>query len=209
MFSTHTIANIIQVVLAFVFVLSVHESAHAGVAYLLGDDTAKRMGRLTLNPLVHIDLIGLLFLIVFRFGWAKPVIFDHRNFKRPKLYAVLTALAGPVANILLALLVLFCWKITPLKHLPTGIAGTLNNIFPLVAQISVMLGVFNLLPIPPLDGGHFLMVALIDRYPKVLLWIYQYSFFILLGAFYFVPGFSAFLLTAIETVYTFLWNIVF
>ena len=98
----HSLAFFLQLIPAFLIVLSVHECAHAFTALLLGDDTAKKMGRLTLNPLAHIDPMGLLFLIIFRIGWAKPVRFDQRNFKHPRLYSVLTAFAGPVSNFVLA-----------------------------------------------------------------------------------------------------------
>lgn len=192
----------------FLLVLSVHEAAHAGAAYLLGDDTAKRMGRLSLNPLVHIDPVGLLCLLVFRIGWAKPVIFDHRNFKRPKLYSVLTAYAGPASNFLLALVAMVCWKFFPITHVSVGVATTFMQLFEAIAYVSVMLGVFNLLPIPPLDGSHVLMVLLIDRFPKVIFWLYRYSILFLLCLFI-LPQTRYFLLFLIRYVYKLLHSFVF
>jgi len=127
----------------FLLVLSVHEAAHAGMAYLFGDNTAKRMGRLTLNPLVHIDLIGLLALLVFRIGWAKPVIFDHRNFKKPKLYSVLTAYAGPASNFVLALVVLICWRFFPFAYVPIGVAKTFAQLFDATVYISTICCLFH------------------------------------------------------------------
>ncbi|MBU1007566.1 site-2 protease family protein [Candidatus Dependentiae bacterium] len=193
----------------FLLVLSVHEAAHAGVAYLLGDSTAKRMGRLSLNPLVHIDPVGLLALLVFRIGWAKPVIFDHRNFKRPRLYSVLTAYAGPVSNFLLALLAMICWKYFPFTHVSVGVATTFVQLFEATAYVSVMLGVFNLMPIPPLDGSHVLMVLLIDRFPRAVLWLYRYSILILIFFFILIPQTRFFLLFLIGTVYKLLHSLVF
>jgi Zn-dependent protease len=205
---TNYLAQIIPMLFAFLLVLSVHEAAHAGMAYILGDDTAKRDGRLTLNPFAHVDLLGLLCLLVFRIGWAKPVIFDHRNFKRPKLYSVLSAYAGPLSNFLLALLAFVVLRFLPMELLPLGVAVTFKNLLTVIAQVSVMLGVFNMLPIPPLDGSHVLMVLLIDRYPQVFVWLYRYSFFILLGCLL-VPQFLSLLWLLIDTVYNFLHGLVF
>lgn len=204
-----SLSRLIPILVAFCLVLSVHESAHALMAYLLGDDTPKRAGRLSLNPLVHIDPLGLLSLLVFRIGWAKPVVFDHRNFKRPKLYSVLTAYAGPASNFILAFLALVLLRFLSMVHLPVGVAITLSQLLTIIAQISVMLGVFNLLPIPPLDGSHILMVLLINRFPRLLIWLYRYSMFILIGLFFFSPKFLQFLLFLIDTVYKFLYNLVF
>lgn len=203
------LAQIIPMLVAFLLVLSVHEAAHAGMAYLLGDSTAKRAGRLSLNPLVHIDPLGLLCLLVFRIGWAKPVIFDHRNFRRPKLYSVLTAYAGPMSNFLLSLLALVLLRFLPVGYLPVGVGVTFSKLLVVIAQVSVMLGVFNMLPIPPLDGSHLLMALLIDRHPRFLAWLYHYSFFILIGLFVFVPQFLSFLWFLINAVYNLLYSIVF
>jgi len=188
--------------IAFIVALSIHEASHAAMAFLLGDNTAKRLGRLSLNPLVHIDPVGLLCLIVFRIGWAKPVMFDHRNFRYPRLYSVLTAYAGPASNFILALLVFLLIKILPMTLM-------LKKLFFTISQVSVMLGVFNLLPIPPLDGSHILMVTLIDRFPRALAWLYRYSLLILIGLFVLVPDFLHFLWFLIEAVYNFLYGLVF
>jgi|SaaInlStandDraft_4_1057021.scaffolds.fasta_scaffold03265_9 Zn-dependent protease len=176
----HSLAFFLQLIPAFLIVLSVHECAHAFTALLLGDDTAKKMGRLTLNPLAHIDPMGLLFLIIFRIGWAKPVRFDQRNFKHPRLYSVLTAFAGPVSNFVLAFFTFVLIKYFPSNFLPVAFSVTVIHVLKLIAQISVMLGVFNLLPIPPLDGSHILMVLFLYKYPRVLMWFYKYSLFIIL-----------------------------
>lgn len=165
---------------AFLISLSFHEYAHALVATLLGDQTAKHAGRLTLNPAAHIDPMGLFFLILFRFGWAKPVPFNHHNFKHPKLYGVLTALAGPLSNFVLALAMFYLVAYTPLLHLPHAATVTFTKIFEVTAYVNIMLGVFNILPIPPLDGSHILTVFLEDNYADLLWTIYRYSFFMLM-----------------------------
>lgn len=202
-------ANMITILFAFLVALSVHEAAHAFMAYMLGDDTAKRAGRLSLNPLVHIDPIGLLCLLIFRIGWARPVIFDQRNFKYPRLYSVLVAYAGPLSNFLLALVMFVMLRFLPLGAMPIGVAVTFQQLLPVIAQISVMLGVFNMLPIPPLDGSHILMVLLIRRAPEFLMFLYRYSWFILLALFFLVPSFLPFLWFLINTVYNFLYGLVF
>ena len=193
---------------AFLLVLSVHEAAHALVAYLLGDSTAKKMGRLTLNPLKHIDPVGLLCLFVFRIGWAKPVMFNYNNFKRPKIYSVLTAYAGPVSNFILAIVVMLFVKFFPYYLFSYGVAVTIRDLGMATAEISVMLGVFNLLPIPPLDGSHILMVFMIDRFPKLLFWMYRYSLFILV-IFLMMPLTRNGLHYMIETVFSFLRGLIF
>ncbi len=205
----HFLAQAALLLPAFLLVLSVHEASHAWMAHLLGDDTPKRQGRLSLNPLVHIDPLGLLALLVFRIGWAKPVMFDHRNFKRPKLYSVLTALAGPASNFVLALVVLVVWRLLPVEMFSVGVATTLVQLFEVTAYVSVMLGVFNLLPIPPLDGSHILMVMLMDRHPKILFWLYRYSIFVLILLFVVFEQPRVLLLSLIMAVYTFLHGLVF
>ncbi|MBX9830901.1 site-2 protease family protein [Candidatus Babeliales bacterium] len=168
---------------AFLISLSVHECSHALAATLLGDNTARRQGRLTLNPLAHIDPLGLLFLMIFKIGWAKPVIFDQRNFKHPRFYAVLTAFAGPASNFILALLCFYLLAYFPAALFSVGVSLTLVQIIQATAYVNIMLGVFNMLPIPPLDGSHVITALLMKRYPQVVAWLYQYSIFFLLFIF--------------------------
>lgn len=205
---TKFIADIAVMLPAFLIGLTFHEYAHALVATLLGDPTAKRAGRLTLNPLAHVDLMGLVFLILFRFGWAKPVPFDHRRFKYPKFYGVMTALAGPLANFFLALIMFYIIAYMPLLHLPTAVAITFTTVFQVTAYVNIMLGVFNILPIPPLDGSHILTVFFEDKYPQVMMAIYQYSFFILMIIFL-LPQTRILLSSAIAAVAHFLQMLVF
>ncbi len=162
-----TISTTLILILAFLVSLTVHEFCHALVAYLLGDDTAKQQGRLTLNPLAHIDPIGLLFLILVRIGWAKPVPFNPHNFSRPRLYSVLVGLAGPASNFLLALFFMYGMRyiipvLTPtlIQHNFISMAFFLKSFFEDSIWINVMLGLFNLLPIPPLDGSHIIYANL-------------------------------------------------
>ncbi len=134
------------------------------MAYRLGDNTAKRAGRLTLNPIRHIDPMGLLMMVVFRFGWARPVPVDMRNFKNPKRGMALTALAGPVSNLLLAAVALLLYGLLfiPLRRMG-GAGEFIGQFLTITAYLSTALAVFNILPIPPLDGSKVLGAALSDR----------------------------------------------
>jgi Zn-dependent protease len=180
---THLVAELVIILPAFMISLSVHEFAHAMAATLLGDSTPGRMGRLTLNPIAHVDPMGLLFLIILRIGWAKPVIFDHRNFKYPRFYSVITAFAGPISNFFFALIVYYMITYCPWALLPDAVSNSFLQILRLTARVNVMLGVFNILPIPPLDGSHLIMALLVNRFPHVVIWLYRYSMFFLIGLF--------------------------
>ena len=140
--------------------LTVHEVAHGWMAYKLGDPTAKTMGRLTLNPLKHLDPIGALCMLFFHFGWAKPVPIDSRYFKKPKRDVALTALAGPVSNILMAFCGILLFSILRAVFVQVGAASSFGaTIQQLVLyllfyfySLNLSLAVFNFLPVPPLDG---------------------------------------------------------
>ena len=144
----------------FLFAITIHEVSHGFAAYLLGDDTAKRQGRLTLNPFAHIDIFGLLFLLVTRlFGWAKPVPVNFRNLKHRHGMAIV-ALAGPVSNVLLALVSALIFNLV--KGINFESVTTLKIMTPVAymliysVQINIALAVFNLIPVLPLDGGRVL-----------------------------------------------------
>ena len=134
--------------------ITVHEVSHGLTAYYLGDPTAKRAGRLSLNPIRHIDWIGLAMLVVFHFGWAKPVPVDMRNFRHPKRDMAITALAGPVSNFLLTLVFLILYGVlyVPLMRSGSAVGYFFLRILLTTAFLSTSLGIFNLLPVSPLDG---------------------------------------------------------
>ncbi len=161
--------------------LTAHELCHGLAAYLLGDPTAKRSGRLTLNPLAHLDWMGFGLMLVAHVGWAKPVPVDVRHFKKPKRDMALTAAAGPLSNFLLALLSLLLG--TLLLSLDARWSGMAWVILFLcyVAVLSVGLGLFNLIPIPPLDGSKLLFSVLPDRAYYSYLRYERYLLFLVLA----------------------------
>ncbi|MBP3853212.1 MAG: site-2 protease family protein [Erysipelotrichaceae bacterium] len=139
--------------IAVILSMSFHELAHGVVSYWFGDPTPKLEGRLTLNPLRHIDWMGLLCLLIFRFGWAKPVPVNARYYKHPKTGMIWTAFAGPMANFILAFVSLFLVCLIYKLNVSGPIALPLTGICMDTALISIGFGIFNLLPIPPLDGS--------------------------------------------------------
>lgn len=168
-------------VLAVFLCLTVHETCHGLAAYGLGDPTAKSMHRLSLNPLRHIDWFGLVMMFAAGFGWAKPVPVDPRYFEKPKQGMAITALAGPASNFLLAILAIGISKAIYL-YAPYTAAWDMIFFFFLytVAPLSIGLGLFNLLPIPPLDGSKVLAVLLPDRAYIQLMRYERYGMIVLL-----------------------------
>ena len=153
-------------VAASLLCITLHETCHGFAAYLLGDPTAKRAGRLTLNPLHHVDVGGLLMMALFRFGWAKPVPVDMRNFRHPKRDMALTALAGPLSNVLLAYLAVLLYGVFSYWYWFSGSMAVYvcAVFFYYVEIISAGLAVFNVFPIPPLDGSKVLFAVLPDAW---------------------------------------------
>lgn len=192
----------------------VHEVSHGYAAYLLGDGTAKRAGRLTMNPLAHLDLTGsvivpLLLVILpgnFIFGWAKPVPYNPYNLKNQKWGPAIVAAAGPLANFLLAAVFGIVSMLMPLMApVKAGIAfGTITSFglmggdfyislysfFSMIVWINIFLGIFNLVPIPPLDGSKVLFSALPYKWRNIQLFLEKYGLFVLI---FFIFSFAAYL----------------
>ena len=195
------IPQLILSAMAALVALTIHEFAHGYVAYRLGDDTAKSCGRLTLNPIKHIDPFGALCMILFHFGWAKPVPIDPRNFKNPRKGFALTAVAGPATNLVVGFFTAFIYLLclSTFKEVESAFLNNLqiNTLLFLLYffTVNVGLGIFNLIPIPPLDGSRLLNVFLppkayfgIMRYERqiywgVIAWLFlgQYVYYALLS----------------------------
>lgn len=158
--------NLLDILLSVVpalICITLHELSHGYVAYKLGDDTAKRAGRLTLNPIKHLDIMGLIMMVIFRVGWAKPVPVNMYKFKNPKRGMAITALAGPVSNILIAVVFLFLYGLLIIPLSAGAVGQYLLRMMKLTAYISVGLGIFNLIPVPPLDGSKVLFSLMSDE----------------------------------------------
>lgn len=167
------------------FALTVHELAHGWVAFRLGDPTAKLAGRLTMNPLKHLDPLGVLAFVIMKIGWAKPVPVDPRYFRNPQKDMLLVALAGPGANVLLALAsALLARVLVSVPVLPLFVLQPLVGMLVASVWINIMLAVFNIIPIPPLDGSKVLMGVLPPEAARSFARIEPFGFFILLALFY-------------------------
>lgn len=166
--------------------MPLHEAAHAFAADRMGDPTARNQGRLTLNPFRHLDLFGSVLLITVGFGWAKPVPVNPAKFQKPKLGMALTAVAGPLSNILMALVLLACYKVYPYFLIAQGVYTAhplADTFFGEVISVNLALAVFNLLPVPPLDGSKFFGAVLPDR---LYFGIMRYERYIMLALIAFV-----------------------
>lgn len=160
-----------------VIALVIHEYAHAKAADVMGDFTPRMTGRLTLNPMAHIDPIGLVMLLVVRFGWAKPVMINARNFRNWRQGELLVAVAGPVANLLVAFISLLAMAVLfKLGMFSEGVRLVLS----MMVLFNINFAIFNMLPLPPLDGSKVLMVLLPGRLAYKLMSLERYSFIILI-----------------------------
>lgn len=188
---TAQLIEFLYVIPCVLIALTFHEYAHGLIACRLGDPTARNFGRLTLNPIKHLDLIGTLCMIFFHFGWAKPVPVNTRHFKKPRRDMALTAIAGPIMNLILAFAGILLHRImyAILTAVPPTAAiapfwGTvISSAFTFVQtfySINLSLAVFNLIPIPPLDGSRLLMIALP---PRAHMWVFKNERYIMLALF--------------------------
>jgi Zn-dependent protease len=157
--------ELIYVLPAVILALTVHEFSHAFVAMKCGDETAREQGRVSLNPLRHIDWVGLLMLIILRFGWAKPVMIDKRNFKSPIRDEILVALAGPFSNLIIGSLVCLLIKGVVILGLPlpNPVYVHLFIFLEIFIKINWGLAIFNMIPLPPLDGSHLVTAFLSEE----------------------------------------------
>jgi len=172
-----SLQEILRVVPAILVGLALHELAHAYVALRLGDDTAKLQGRITLNPLKHIDPFGFLMLLIAGFGWAKPVMIDRSKLRKPARDDILIALSGPLSNLLFALLLVLLLRgvLFFVPYRPVA------SIFLAFIAINVSLGLFNLLPLPPLDGSHVLFNLISPRSAAGAALFFKYGSYALLA----------------------------
>jgi len=164
--------------------LTFHEFSHGWMAYKLGDPTAKLAGRLTMNPLVHLDPFGTLMIFLVRFGWAKPVPVNPRYFKEPKRDMLLVSVAGPGANMLLAFasgMLLRMFHGGNFNFLPANVLQPLYIMVKFSLQINLALAIFNLLPVPPLDGSKILYGILPPQYEYIYEYLERYGPFVLMG----------------------------
>ena len=188
-------------IIIILFSITVHEYSHGKVAELFGDPTPRASGRLTLNPLSHIDPVGFLMLVIVRFGWAKPIPINPNYFKDPEKDMAIVGLAGPASNFFLAFLVSLLFKYEPaLRLMASGDSGTvLLSLLQFALFINIALGLFNLLPIPPLDGSRLLRAVLPYEGARFLDSIEPYGFFILIFILI-MPGISDIFIEAVRFI---------
>ncbi|TYQ15754.1 UNVERIFIED_CONTAM: Zn-dependent protease [Acetivibrio alkalicellulosi] len=189
MFGNLDPVRILYLLIVFAFSVSFHESAHAYVAYRLGDPTAKDLGRITLNPIKHLDLFGTIMIIVASIGWAKPVPVNPSYFKNRKQGSILVSLAGPVSNLILAVFFTFIYLLVGLRYgldfwdidlTANDPISIIFNFSYLGMYLNILLAVFNFIPIPPLDGSKIIGGFLPERYYFKMIQFQGASFLILM-----------------------------
>ena len=210
--------SVVFALVAIVVALTLHEFAHAAVASLCGDKTSKAQGRLSLNPLNHIDPVGFLMLFVFGFGWAKPVPINSRYFKNPRRDMALTALAGPLSNFVMAfagnLLQAFIFAFpayllsVEAQIKDSAVAGNFAMLFTYLFSINVSLFIFNLIPVPPLDGSKIIGELLPFKAQRAYYSIERYGFFIIIAVSVLLNrlGFYEYIMYNISTWFFNIWK---
>lgn len=193
------IMSMIAGIPGLIIALAIHEYAHAFVADRLGDPTPRMMGRLTLNPVAHIDPIGLIMLFIARFGWAKPVMIDPSNFKNWRTGEIWVSLAGPASNLLVGFLAAFMQVL--LYRLGLWSSG-LDLVITLIMIYNVNFAIFNMIPLPPLDGSKVLLAFLPAQWQEKMAIVERYSFLILI-ALMMTPIFSMILVPFSRLILTF------
>jgi Zn-dependent protease len=193
LFSPDGLIQFLFLIPIVLFSLSFHEFAHGYIAHKCGDNTARNFGRLTLNPLKHLDIIGAIMLFAVGFGWAKPVPISMRNFRKPKRDLALVSIAGPIANFILVFVGIGLFTIVETFLVPFAISRPILLFLYLFSTINAGLGVFNLIPLPPLDGSKIIMCLLpphlavkysrIERYSSIIFLVLILSSYISLGRF--------------------------
>lgn len=180
--NTYDLARTLEFLPGIVLGLTIHEFSHAWVAQYCGDTTARDEGRVTLNPLKHIDLLGFIMLLAVGFGWAKPVQFNEENLRNPKSDVMKIAIAGPLSNAVSSILLSILFAFT-IGHVPVHDNATVRIIYEIILYaiyINWGLFVFNLIPLPPLDGSHLLLNQF-RKFPSVYNALYKYGSFALFG----------------------------
>ncbi|WP_167628770.1 site-2 protease family protein [Listeria valentina] len=179
-FLAYPLETLPYVLVSILIAFTVHEWAHAFTALLFGDDTAKKEGRLSPNPFVHVDLIGLLMVILVGFGWAKPTPVNRFKLKKRRLGSILVSLAGPISNLLLAFIAMGIFVFLA-SHDNSILNGAIwPNFFTIFIQLNLVLFVFNLIPFPPLDGYQIVLEFLPMRFREKIAPLEQYAFLIFL-----------------------------
>lgn len=213
-FTKNGLIEFIYTLPALLISLTIHEFAHAYIAYKLGDNSQKSLGRLSLDPFSHIDVFGFICIALFGFGWGKPVLVDDRNFKNRAKGNMLVSLAGPLSNLIMAFIFTLILKILLTFNLVTLVVGslTVKNIIGrmllLAIEFNIIFAVFNLLPLPPLDGSKVLFYFLPSKYKKIMYYLEMYSFWIIIILF--VTGLGSVIITPIvNLIYKLLIYILF
>ena len=203
------ILRILVKVFVMVAILPLHEYAHGWAAKKMGDKTAMMLGRLTLNPAKHLDLFGAIFMLVFGFGWAKPVPVNSENFKwkNKKAATAIVAAAGPLSNLIAAIIGCFIWGLVLLFNPSETFFVAISTVFVYFIQINITLAVFNLIPFPPLDGSKILYMFLPDK------WIYfieSNSRYLLIALFalMYLTGFGSIVSTVGSTIFGWMISVV-